>query len=76
METFTDDTVVVALASFLAPFDMLSLALTCRRFGSKNGTDTKRPADRKENAREVRQKVENISLNGSCSTYSTTRQMD
>ena len=35
METFTDDT-VVALASFLASRDMLSLALTCKRFGSKH----------------------------------------
>ena len=35
METFTDDT-VVAVASFLSPRDMLSLALTCKRFGSKH----------------------------------------
>ena len=41
METFTDDT-VVALASFLAPHDMLSLALTCKRFGAKHGTTTSR----------------------------------
>ena len=35
METFTDDT-VVALASFLSPHDMLSLALSCKRFGARN----------------------------------------
>ena len=35
METFTDDT-VVALASFLSPQDMVSLALACKRFGAKN----------------------------------------
>jgi len=53
METFTDDT-VVALASFLSPRDMLSLAFTCKRFGDKNGTD------REENTREVRQRTESI----------------
>jgi len=56
METFTDDT-VVALASFLSPRDILSLTLSCKRFGSKNGTFTKRSAER-----EVRQKTEAISL--------------
>ena len=62
METFTDDT-VVALASFLSPHDMLSLALSCKRFvRSKNGTDKKQSADLKENAREVRQRIETISL--------------
>ena len=61
METFTDDT-VVALASFLPPHDMLSLALTCKRFGAKKGTDKKRSAARDESTREVRQKTENISL--------------
>jgi len=35
METFTDDT-VVALASFLSPHDILSLALSCKRFGTKH----------------------------------------
>ena len=69
METFTDDT-VVALASFLSPHDMLSLALTCRRFGSKNGTATsrsRRMAAKEANKsrgsdREVRQRTESISL--------------
>jgi len=68
METFTDDT-VVALASFLAPHDMLSLALTCRRFGDKNGTTTSRSrrmaareANKSRGGREVRQKTESISL--------------
>jgi len=61
METFTDDT-VVALASFLSPHDMLSLALTCRRFGDKHGVDRKRSAAREESTREVRQRTENISL--------------
>lgn len=69
METFTDDT-VVALSSFLAPKDMLSLALTCKRFGSKHGTTTgrsRRLAAReanksKESGRGVRQKTEPISL--------------
>ena len=57
METFTDDT-VVALASFLSPHDMLSLALTCKRFGSKHGTATKRSAAREERIGEVRQRTE------------------
>ena len=61
METFTDDT-VVALASFLSPHDMLSLALSCKRFGDKHGTDTKRSVAREENIREVRQRTESISL--------------
>ena len=62
METFTDDT-VVALASFLAPRDMLSLALTCKRFGDKNGTDNKtRSAAREEDMREVRQRIDTVSL--------------
>jgi len=71
METFTDDT-VVALASFLSPKDMLSLALTCKRFGHKYGTTTSRSrrlAAREANksksggsGREVRQKTEPISL--------------
>ena len=47
METFTDDT-VVALASFLSPNDMLSLALTCRRFGDKHGMDKKESEAREE----------------------------
>ena len=58
METFTDDT-VVALASFLSPHDMLSFALTCKRFGDKNSMDTKkRSAVRDESTREVRQRTE------------------
>ena len=68
METFTDDT-VVALASFLSPHDMLSLALTCRRFGDKHGTTTSRSrrlaareANKSGGIREVRQKTEPISL--------------
>jgi len=64
METFTDDT-VVALASFLSPCDMLNLALTCKRFGDRNGTTTNTDKnDRRieERVLEVRQKVENISL--------------
>ena len=62
MENFTDDT-VVAVASFLAPHDMLNLALTCKRFGAKNGTTArKQPADREESSREVRQKTEALSL--------------
>jgi len=68
METFTDDT-VVALASFLAPHDMLSLASTCKRFGDKNGTTTSRSrrmaareARKSGGNREVRQKTESISL--------------
>ena len=62
METFTDDT-VVALASFLSPCDMLNLALTCKKFGDKNGTDNKkRSAAREESTREVRQRTESISL--------------
>ena len=68
METFTDDT-VVALASFLSPNDMLSLALTCKRFGDKNGTTTSRSrrvaareARKSGGNREVRQKTESISL--------------
>ena len=60
-ETFTDDT-VVALASFLSPHDMLSLALTCKRFGDKHGTDKKRSATRGESTREVKQKTESLSL--------------
>ena len=60
METFTDDT-VVTLASFLSPHDMLSLALTCRRFGDKHGTNMKRSAVREE-GREVRQKIDAVSL--------------
>ena len=64
VETFTDDT-VVALASFLSPHDMLSLALSCKRFGVKNSTDKKRSVVREESSessREVRQKIELISL--------------
>ena len=61
METFTDDT-VVALASFLSPHDMLSLALTCKRFGDKHGMDKKQSAARGENTRNVKQKTENKSL--------------
>ena len=61
METFTDDT-VVALASFLSPHDMLSLSLSCKRFGDKHGTDKKRSAARDEGTREVRQRTESISL--------------
>ena len=62
MKNFTDDT-VVAVASFLSPHDMLNLALTCKRFGAKNGTTaTKQPADRGERSREVRQKTESVSL--------------
>lgn len=67
METFTDDT-IVALASFLSPHDMLSLAITCKRFGDKHGTDTKRSIrmaereSRKTGGREVRQRTESISL--------------
>ena len=61
METFTDDT-VVALASFLSPHDMLSLALICKRFGDKHGTNTKRSAVREESTRDVRQRTESISL--------------
>ena len=61
METFTDDT-VVALASFLSPHNMLSLALTCKRFGAKCGMDKKRSADKEDSTREVRQRTENISL--------------
>jgi len=58
METFTDDT-VVALASFLAPHDMLSLALSCKRFGDK-----KQSAVREESSstREVRQRTDTMSL--------------
>jgi len=69
METFTDDT-VVALASFLSPHDMLNLALTCKRFGSKHGTTTSRSRRlasreaRKRGGREVRQRTEAISLMG------------
>jgi hypothetical protein len=62
METFTDGT-VVALASFLSPHDMLSLALTCKRFGDKHGADTKRSAAREESSmRNVRQRTASISL--------------
>ena len=62
METFTDDT-VVALASFLSPHDMLSLALSCKRFGDKHGTDKKQSAtSREESTGEVRQRTESISL--------------
>ena len=69
METFTDDT-VVALASFLSPHDMLSLVLTCKRFGAKHGTTSsrsRRMAAREANksrgsGREVRQRTESISL--------------
>jgi len=51
----------VAIASFLQPHDMLSLALTCKRFGNKHGTDTKKrsAADRGE---DTRQRTESISL--------------
>jgi len=62
METFTDDT-VVALASFLSPHDILSLALTCKRFGDKHGMDKKRSAASREGStREVRQRTESISI--------------
>ena len=62
METFTVDT-VVALASFLSPHDMLCLALSCKRFGARHGTNTKRSADREEGSmRNVKQKTESISL--------------
>ena len=63
MEKFTDDT-VVALASFLSPHDMLSLALTCKRFGDKHSTGKKRSADRGKSTsmKNVKQKTENISL--------------
>jgi len=62
METFTDDT-VVALASFLSPHDMLSLALSCKRFGDKHGTDKKQSAaNREESTGVVRQRTESISL--------------
>ena len=62
METFTDD-IVVALASFLSPHDMLSLALSCKRFGDKHGTDKKQSAaSREESTGEVRQRTESISL--------------
>ena len=59
MENFTDDT-IVAVASFLSPRDMSSLALTCKQFGAKNGT--KRSSVREEGTRNVRQKTESISL--------------
>jgi len=52
----------VAIASFLSPHDMVSLALTCKRFGDKNGRDKKRSAAREVCTREVRQKTEPISL--------------
>ena len=68
METFTDDT-VLALASFLSPHDMLSLALTCKRFGDKHGSTTSRSrrlaareANKSRGIREVRQKSDPISL--------------
>ena len=68
METFTDDT-VVALASFLAPHDMLSLALACKRFGDKHGATTSRSrrlaareSRKSGEGREVRQRIESISL--------------
>ena len=62
MENFTDDT-VIAVASFLSPHDMLSLALTCKRFGAKHGKmATKQPDDKGESSREVRQKTEALSL--------------
>jgi len=62
METFTDDT-VVALASFLAPCDILGLALSCKRFGDKHGTDKKQSAAvREESSREVRQRTDTVSL--------------
>jgi len=61
MKTFTDDT-VVALASFLSPHDMLSLALSCKRFGDKHGLGGKRSAARGESTREVKQRIETISL--------------
>lgn len=68
MENFTDDT-VVTLASFLSPHDMLSLALSCKRFGSKHGTTTSRErrlavreASKTGGVRDVRQKIEAISL--------------
>ena len=68
METFTDDT-VVALASFLSPHDMLSLVLSCKRFGDKHGATTSRSrrmaareANKSRGSREVRQKTEPISL--------------
>ena len=54
METFTDDT-VVALASFLAPHDMLSLSLTCKRFGDNHGTQR---IDRDDWLKEEQRKVE------------------
>ena len=62
METFTDDT-VVALATFLSPHDMLSLSLTCKRFGAKHGTTTSRSRERESReGRKVRQKTDTISL--------------
>jgi len=68
METFTDDT-VVALASFLSPCDMLSLSLSCRRFGHKHGTTTSRSrrlaareARKSGGFREIRQKTDTVSL--------------
>jgi len=63
METFTDDT-VVSLASFLSPHDMLSLALSCTKFGAKHGTATKRQSAARQDSstREVRQRTESISL--------------
>ena len=61
MEIFTDDT-VVALTSFLAPRDMLSLALSCKRFGDKHGTASKQSVGREERIREVRQRTETLSL--------------
>lgn len=63
MENFTDDT-VVALASFLSPHDMLSLSLSCKRFGAKCGTSTKRSSAKEEGreGREIKQRIEPISL--------------
>ena len=60
MERFTDDT-VVALASFLSPHDMLNLALSCKRFGDKHG-NKKQSADRGEGMRNVRQRIDTVSL--------------
>ena len=71
METFTDD-IVVALASFLSPHDMLSLALSCKRFGDKNGTDKKQSAASRE-VRDRGQTKNGINIiNGSCSTHGTS----
>ena len=70
MMDYTDG-VVISVASFLAPRDMVSLALTCKRFGARYGVTSSREARRL--AREA--KRENTKSNKWSLMEETARQL-